>query len=153
MEINNSPSEGIKLHCALSVDQKWLPRQKKSGLGMQLKITMYHPTIDPVHLYYLIEFMDVSNPFVSEKTAEKTAKYVRNIMIEMDIWTLKDWPEFNLCFDAALSLPIIKEFQKIGWKHADQSISTCEGHNTTNISKVVIERIGDYIKVKQWSCK
>ena len=46
----------------------------------------------------------------------------------MGIWTLKDWPEFNLCFDAALSLPIIKEFQKIGWKHADQTTIHITGY-------------------------
>ena len=139
-----------KVHIAICVDHKFFQRLKRWALGCILKISIYNENkqLDPIHHHFFIDLVDVSSTWVEEKSPQKTAVYIKKMMLKLNLWNRKDLPDFNICMDGGLSFAIIRHLVANEWENANSSVVTCEGHTSVNLTKISLDQVKNCIKNK-----
>ena len=143
----------IKVHMALSLDHKFFPLLKRWALGVLLKTSIYNEVDDdmnPKHLHFVLDLVDVSSPWIAEKSPQIVAVHIKQAMTKLNLWNRRDLPDFNICLDGGLSFAIIKHLKLLGWTNAEAAISTCEGHTSGNVVKLGTNQVQNAIKNKTW---
>lgn len=141
----------IKVHLSLCLDHKYFQHLKKWAIGILLKISIYHDNeSDPIHLHFIVDLIDVSSPWIQEKSPQVVAVQIKTVMEKLNLWNRRDMPDINVCLDGGLSFAIISHLVLIGWTNAASAIVTCEGHTSGNIAKNGTCKVKHAIDNKTW---